>query len=454
MKHEAAGVRQHYTLFLLFLVTVINLIDRQVMGVVIEPIKREFHVSDAAMGLLTGLAFSVVYCCCAIPIARHADRANRRNVIAASCTAWSVMTIVCSGVTGYWQLAMARMGVAIGESGSNAPSMSMIADLYPPQRRAKAISVLMLAAPVGTLIGMSVGAYITFYYGWRATFFWLGLPGLAVALLLRATTREPARIDFPGDAKAGAAAAGKQPVGEVLGEILSSRTFVTIVISGALLAFSAYAFGVWSTAFLVRTHGMTLRDAGALMGLAAGPGAVIGSLTSGWLADWLARRDARWQLGVPVIGALLTFPCALAVTLAPVHAAWHLGTLAIPAVGLFFFCMSVFGMWWMAPSYSAVTQLFPGDRRATVIAIYNFGILAVGAGLGPLAVGILSDGLAAQLGSAALGRALATTSLANLVAAGLLATALGSFARALPAAAAVAGGTGTTETKKGTTARA
>lgn len=453
MKHEVPGARQRYTLLLLFLVTVINLIDRQVIGVVIEPIKHEFHVSDAAMGLLTGLAFSVVYCCCAIPIARYADRANRRNVIAASCMAWSVMTIVCSAVTGYWQLAIARMGVAIGESGSNAPSMSMIADLYPPQRRARAISILMLAAPVGTLIGMSAGAYLTYYYGWRVTFFWLGLPGLAVALLLRATAREPARIDYPGDAR-GVAAPRGQPVGEVLGEILSSRTFVTIVVSGALLAFSGYAFGIWSTAFLVRTHGMTLRDAGALMGLAAGPGAVIGSLTSGWLADRLARRDARWQLGIPVIGALLTFPSALAVTLAPVHAAWHLGTLAIPAVGLLIFCMSVFGMWWMAPSYSAVTQLFPGDRRATVIAIYNFGILAVGAGLGPLAVGVLSDGLAAQFGSAALGHALAASSLANLVAAGLLATALKSFARALPEAAGVAAGKGIAEPEKRAAARA
>lgn len=451
MKPDATAMRRRYTLFLLFLVTVINMIDRQVMGVVIEPIKREFNVSDAAMGLLTGLAFSAVYCCCAIPIARHADRANRRNVIAMACTAWSVMTIVCSAVGGYWQLALARMGVAIGESGSNAPSMSMIADLYPPQRRAGAISVLMLANPVGTLVGMSVGAWLTYYYGWRATFLWLGLPGLAVALLLRATTHEPARIDFPGDAKP-ATSGASQPLGEVLRDILRSRTFVTIVLSGALLAFSGYAFGVWSTAFLVRSHGLTLRDAGTLMGLAAGPGAVIGSLTSGWLADRLARRDTRWQLGVPVVGALLTFPFALAFALLPAHAVWHAGGLAIPVVGLFILGMSVFGMWWMAPSYSAVTQLFPGDRRATVIAIYNFGILAVGAGLGPLAVGLLSDALAPHLGTAALGRALATASSVNVVAAVLLATALRSFAAALPAGKGA--GNGTERPGKGAAARA
>jgi predicted MFS family arabinose efflux permease len=436
MTQAVAEVRTRYTLFLLFLVTVINMIDRQVMGVVIEPIKHEFNVSDTAMGLLTGLAFSAVYCCCAIPIARYADRANRRNVIAASCTAWSLMTILCSAVTGYWQLAVARMGVALGESGSNAPSMSMIADLFPPQRRARAISILMLANPVGTLVGLSVGAWLTYEFGWRAAFLWLGVPGLAVALLLRATTHEPPRTDYPGDTKAdtaGNVGSGRPPAREVFGEILASRVFMTIAVSGALLAFSAYAFGVWSTAFLVRSHDMTLRDAGALMGLAAGPGAVIGSLSSGWLADSLARRDARWQLGVPVVGALLTSPFAMAFALYPAHAVWHMGALSIPAVGVFILGMSVFGMWWMAPSYSAVTQLFPGDRRATIIAVYNFGILAVGAGLGPLAAGLLSDAMTAQAGSAALGWALATTSLANLLAAGLLMTAVRSFAGAVPA---------------------
>jgi predicted MFS family arabinose efflux permease len=428
MTPATTGMRRHYVLFLLFLVATINMIDRQVMGIVIEPVRREFHVSDAAMGLLTGLAFALVYCCCAIPIASYADRANRRNVIAAACAAWSAMTLVCASVTGYWQLAFARMGVAIGESGSNAPSLSVLADLYAPRERSRAISVLMLAAPFGSLIGLSAGAYLTFYFGWRATFFWLGLPGLLVALLLRWSTHEPARVHYADDHRRAVASPSRPAAREVLRDALRSRVFVTIVVAGALLAFSGYAFGIWSTAFLVRTHGLNVREAGTLMGLAAGPGAVVGSLSGGWLADRLGRRDSRWQLGVPLVGALLTFPFALAFTLWPAGFAGHVGALTVRPAGWFIFGMSVFGMWWMAPSYAAVTRLFAADRRATVVSIYNFGILAVGAGLGPLAVGLLSDVLAPRVGSAALGWSLAVASSANLAAAALLASTLKAFA--------------------------
>ncbi|MDE1179326.1 MFS transporter [Paraburkholderia sp.] len=431
MSQEIVGVRRLYILFLLFAVAVINMIDRQLMGVVIEPIKREFHVSDAAMGLLTGLAFASVYCCCAIPIARYADRANRRNVIVAACAVWSLMTVVCGTVTGYWQLAFARMGVAIGESGSNAPSMSMLADLYPPKRRAKAIGVLMLAAPVGTLIGMTVGAYLTYYHGWRTMFFWLGMPGLVVSLLLWSTTGEPHRIHHAGDIRRHQAEHANQSTREVLRDAFRSRTFVTIVAAGSLLAFSGYAFGTWSTAFLVRAHGMTLRDAGVLMGLSAGPGAVIGSLSSGWLADRLSNRDVRWQLGVPIIGALLTFPFAIGFTMLPADQVVHLGAVRISAIALCILAMSVFAMWWMAPSYAAITQLFPSDRRATIVSIYNFGILAVGAGLGPIVVGALNDVLTKHLGTDSLGAALALASSANVAAAVLLATSLNGFLRAI-----------------------
>ncbi|PVX81706.1 spinster family MFS transporter [Paraburkholderia unamae] len=435
MKQEPTGARRHYTLLLLFAIATVNMIDRQVMGVVIEPIKREFAVSDSAMGLLTGLAFAAVYCCCAIPIARHADRANRRNVVALSCAAWSCMTLVCGTVTGYWQLAFARMGVAVGESGSNAPSMSLLADLYPPQRRARAISVLMLSAPAGALIGMTVGAWLTWYHGWRAAFFWLGLPGLAVALLLRLTVAEPARTHDAAQQNTHTQPNTLAPASTraVLRDALACRPFAMIVAAGALLAFSGYAFGTWSTAYLVRAHGMNIKEAGTLMGIAAGPGAVIGSLSSGWLADRLTHRDARWQIGVPVLGALLTFPFAVAFTLTPAHLALPVGHMSVPLVGLFILGMSVFGMWWMAPTYAAVTQLFPADRRATIVSMYNFGILAIGAGLGPIVTGAINDTLSKALGHDTLGWALAIVSAANVLAALLLASAAGAFARAIAA---------------------
>ena len=165
MNTQVSGFRRHYTLFVLFLISAVSLIDRQVMGVVIEPVKAEFQVSDTQIGLLTGLAFALIYCVFAIPLGRYADRGNRRNLIGWCCAFWSVMAMLCGFSGNFLSLALARIGVAVGESGSGAASMSMIVDLYPPQQRSKAISVFMLGAPIGALLGMSLGAWIAYYHG-------------------------------------------------------------------------------------------------------------------------------------------------------------------------------------------------------------------------------------------------------------------------------------------------
>ena len=399
MTTHVHGFRRHYTLFLLFLISAVSLIDRQIMGIVIEPIKAEFNVSDTQIGLLTGLGFSLVYCLFAIPMGRVADHANRRNLIGWCCAFWSAMTLLCGSVTSYWGLALARLGVAVGESGSGAASMSIIADLYPPHQRAKAISVYMLGAPIGALVGLSIGAWITYYYGWRDAFAWMAVPGLFSAVLLRFSATEPLRGSWESKA---AAPARHESLWQVLRGAWLSGPYVRIAVAGALLAFSGYAFSIWSTPFLVRSHGLELKDAGAVMGLVAGPGAIIGSLSSGWLTAHLAQRDARWQLGIPIIGALLAFPLAAGFAMYPAGEPWMLGSLKVPQAAAFLFGMSVFGMWWMAPSYTAIARLVAPSRRATLIAVFNFGIMALGAGLGPLAVGILSDHLSLIAGADAL----------------------------------------------------
>ncbi|MVV49951.1 MFS transporter [Pseudomonas sp. PB120] len=399
MTTKPHGFRRHYTLFLLFLVSAVSLIDRQIMGIVIEPIKAEFNVTDTQIGLLTGLGFSLVYCLFAIPMGRFADRTNRRDLIGLCCAFWSAMTLLCGWVTGYWTLALARLGVAVGESGSGAASMTMIADLYPPHQRAKAISVYMLGAPIGALVGLSVGAWITYYYGWRDAFMWMAIPGLIAAVLLRLTTQEPLRgtWEIPANNPV-----HHESLWQVLRGAWACNPYVRIAIAGALLAFSGYAFSIWSTTFLVRSHGLTLKDAGAIMGLVAGPGAIIGSLSSGWLTAHLAQRDTRWQLGIPIIGALLAFPLAIGFALCPAGDPWLLGSLKVPKAAAFMFGMSVFGMWWMAPSYTAIAHLIAPRRRATLIAVFNFGIMALGAGFGPLVVGMLSDHLSSLAGADAL----------------------------------------------------
>ena len=423
MNTKVSGLRRHYTLFVLFLISAVSLIDRQVMGVVIEPIKAEFHVSDTLIGLLTGLAFALVYCGFAIPLGRYADRAHRRNLIGWCCAFWSVMAMLCGFASNFWQLALARVGVAVGESGSGAASMSIIADLYPPHQRAKAISVFMLGAPIGALLGMSLGAYIAYYHGWREAFIWMAIPGIIAAVLLRLTATEPLRGLWE-QAQQARPALPHESVMQVMRVAWQSTTFVRIAVAGALLAFASYAFSIWSTAFLVRSHGLSLKDAGIIMGLAAGPGAIIGSLSSGWLSAHLAQRDSRWQLGVPIVGALLACPMAVAFALYPAGNPWALGALQVPQAAIFMFAMSVFGMWWMATSYTAIAQLVVPERRATMIALYNFGIMALGAGFGPLAVGVLSDHLTPMLGADALRWALVICASGYVLASGLLVSVL------------------------------
>jgi predicted MFS family arabinose efflux permease len=432
MKSEYTPLRRHAALLLFLIVSIINLIDRQVMGVVLEPVKKEFGVSDLAMGLLTGIAFALVYCVFTLPLGRYADRTNRRNLIAWSCAVWSAMTLLCGFATSYWTLALGRVGVAMGEAGSASSSLTIVADLYPARQRARALAVYTLGSPIGTLIGLSVGAWIAYYHGWRAAFVWMAAPGLVAAVLVRLFAFEPPRGGTEAAATAGAVSP-PEPLRVVLREAWRSSAFVRIVISGALLGFSGYAFGMWSTAFLVRCHDLTLKDAGAIMGLSAGPGAILGTLSSGWLTDRLATRNVRWQLGVPIIGSLLAFPFAVAFVLYPSGDPWHLGALVVPRAAAFMLAVSIFGMWWMAPSYAAITHIMRPDRRATTIAIYNFGVMAIGAGCGPLTVGALSDALTPALGENALRWAMVGGASGYLLAGLVLIGAMRPYARSLDA---------------------
>lgn len=415
--------RRHWTLLMLLLVYAMSLIDRQIMGVLIEPVKHEFGVSDTAMGLLTGLAFALFYSVLAVPLGRYADKANRRNFVSMCCVAWSGMTVLCGMAGGYWQLMLARVGVAVGEAGGTAPSLSMISDLYPPQQRTRAMSVFMLGPHLGTLIGLGLGSWIAFHYGWRSAFIWMGLPGVAIALVLRFTGKEPQRGMFDTEATRQQA----KPVSsirQVVREAMANRAFLRISGAGMLLGFAGYGIGIWNTAFLVRSHGLTLQNAGLLVGVSGGIAAIIGALGSGWLCDRLARRNVRWHIGVPIVGTVISIPMGLAYLLYPAADPWHLGSMLIPKAMVFSLFFSIFAVWWTAPSYTALTAIIPSDRRATVLAIYNLGLTAIGGGLGPLTVGILSDSMTGTFGADALRWALAAMLLVFVLAVWVFALAI------------------------------
>jgi predicted MFS family arabinose efflux permease len=387
----------------LTVVYAMNLIDRQIMGVLIEPVKNEFGASDTMMGFLTGLAFAAFYSALAIPFARYADRANRRNFVAWCCMGWSVMTGLCGMALNFTQLALARMGVAVGEAGGSAPSLSMIADLYPRAQRSRAMSVYMLGPHMGTLFGLGAGAWIAHQYGWRTAFIVMAVPGILAALLLRWTCVEPLRgtWDAP-EAPQVEAAQPKQPLREILLEVWRTPGFAWIAVAGMLFGLAGYGLGIWGTAFLVRTHGLNLRDAGILVGLTGGVAAIIGALLSGWLTDKLVARDPRWQVGVPIVGTAIAIPLGMAYLLWPAGDVWQIGTLKVPVAMGFSLLFSVFAVWWTAPSYAAITTLVGASRRATSVAVYNLGLTVCGIGLGPFSVGVLSDLLTPAFGPLAL----------------------------------------------------
>jgi predicted MFS family arabinose efflux permease len=207
----ARGWYRHYVLFVLMLVYVANFIDRQVLSILLEPIKREFGVSDSVLGLLAGPTFAIFYATIGLPLAYAADRMNRRNIIAASLAVFSVMTALCGLAAQFWQLALARIGVGIGEAGTSPQSHSMIADLYRPDERVGALTVLGIAPFIGIAIALLAGGWISQHYGWRTAFLIAGLPGVALALLVVLTIGEPAR-----GASENLAAAHPPRIGETL----------------------------------------------------------------------------------------------------------------------------------------------------------------------------------------------------------------------------------------------
>ncbi|WP_218242971.1 spinster family MFS transporter [Comamonas fluminis] len=396
---NVTGWRRHYLLLVLLLVYGMSMIDRQIMGVLIEPIKKEMGVSDSAMGLLTGLAFALFYSILAVPFGRFADRTNRRNLIAWCCGGWSIATGLCGMAVGFWSLTAARVGVAVGEAGSTAASTTMIADVYPPEQRSRAMSVFSLGPHLGSLVGLGVGAWIAQHYGWRAAFLWLAVPGVVIALVLRLTCREPIR--GAQEARPVTAAVAEK-FSEAMAVLLGNKAFVRLALASMLMAFAGYAIGMWNTAFLVRSHGLQLKDAGAIMGFIGGPAAIAGALLSGWVTDVMARRDSRWQVGVPLLGTLISVPLGIAFYLNDSTQTWQLAGLQIPhAIGFYGF-FAVFSSFWAAPVFAALTNVIAATRLATALSIYNLLLTAVGGGLGPLVVGLLSDAFTAHAGQESL----------------------------------------------------
>jgi MFS family permease len=389
--HEAYTNRyRYYVLALLTLGYVFNFVDRQVMTILIEPIKMEFGASDTQMGLLSGLAFALFYATLGIPVARLADRWSRRNVLAISMTTWSAVTALCATATGFWHLLLLRIGVGIGEAGGTPPSQSLLADYFPPEKRAFAQGILATAPNIGILVGLFGGALIAEAYGWRSVFLVFGIPGVLLAILIQLTIKEPLKVT---------ASASEEGVGlfATLDNIFKLPSFAHIMVGVGFTGIAGYALGVWSPSFLVRVHNMSLVDAGLYLGLIGVFGGGLGTISSGLLVDRLARRDKRWQLWLPAIGIFLALPTQLAFLLWPAEHRLVMGDVDVPFALVFMGLSAVFASFWIAPSYAAVQNLVPQYWRTQASALMLLAINLLGMGLGPLLVGMLSD-LLSQFG--------------------------------------------------------
>jgi predicted MFS family arabinose efflux permease len=388
MNEPVRPAAARYVLGLLFVVYVMNFVDRQILAILLDPIKQDLGVSDTAMGFLTGFAFAAFYTVAGIPIARLADRGSRRTVIATGLAVWSAMTAASGLARNFGQLAIARVGVGIGEAAGVPPSHSLIADYFPPERRAAALGFFANGIYVGTMLAFLLGGWVATHFDWRTAFFLVGLPGIPLALLVRATVRELPR----GASETAPADDAELPLREALRFLFARRSFVRIVVGSSLLSLTGYGMLVWGPAFLGRVHGMDPASVGTWLGILIGVFGSAGAWLGGLLADRLGRLDVRWTLRAPALAMLAGLPFAAGFLLLPTPG------LALVSFAPFYLLSNMH----VGPVWSALQGISRLRMRATVSAVFQFILNLIGLGLGPLLVGMLNDELADRFGDAAI----------------------------------------------------
>lgn len=382
----------YYALVVLTIVYSFNFIDRQLLAILQESIKEELLLSDSQLGLLTGFAFALFYVTAGLPIARWADRSNRRNIVALAVGTWSFMTAISGLAQNYLQLLLARVGVGVGEAGGSPPSHSMISDIFRPEKRASAIGFYSMGVNIGILFGFLLGGWINEFFGWRMAFFVVGAPGILIALVVRFTLAEPAR----GLVEQREAAATSPPTGEVIKLLMSRRSFRHMALAASLNAFAGYSISNWTASFMIRSHGMNTGELGTWLAAIIGLGGAIGVFSGGLIADRLAPRDKRWYMWLPALTGCIGLPFLLCVYLAedPYLA---LTLMIVPGV-----LSNVY-----LGNTIATTHGLVGLRmRALASAILFFILNIIGLGAGPWLVGLASDALAPTYGQESLRQAM------------------------------------------------
>jgi MFS family permease len=370
---------RHYVLGLMFLVYTLNFLDRQLMVVLLEPIKREFMLTDTQMGILTGIAFALLYTTLSFPIARMADRANRVGIITGAVFLWSIFTVFTGFSKMYWQLFLSRVGVGIGEAGCCPATFSIISDYFPKEHRGRAISLYSMGIPLGVFLGLLLGGNIAQYYDWRTAFIITGIPGLIVSILIWTTLKSPPRgysDHIEDDVK-------QLSFGDSFRTILKNRSFVHLSMAAGLHSMLGYGLGTFFPSFLMRAHGLNVGQAGIALAFLYIFGAGGGTYLGGALADRLAAKTGKqeYYLWIPAIATLLYIPTALGIV--------SFSNLNLVFVSILF--TNFLGMMFWGPTAALTQRLAPLRERAFAIAMLFFVVNFLGLGLGPVYVGYLSN---------------------------------------------------------------
>jgi MFS family permease len=368
----------NYVLAILFVAYVFNFVDRQIISILLEPIKVDLDVTDSAMGFLTGPAFAIFYATLGVPIARLADLWVRRSIIAIGLALWSAMTVVSGMVQSFGQMALARIGVGVGEAALSPPAHSLLSDYFPAHKRATALGVYSMGIHIGILFGVVAGGWLEEFWGWRRAFVVVGLPGVLLAVIVRFTVKEPQR----GAQERRPLPDGPAPgVAEVVRFLASKRSFRHLSLGIGLTAFAGYAFATWAPTFLRRVHDMAGGELGTKYGLALGIGGAIGSVLAGVVADRFGRSDVRWWMWVPAIACAGPLPFTMFFFFHP-DPNW---AIAFSFPGLLIAAM------YQGPVFSTVQTLAPVRMRAVASGVLLFVTNIIGLGLGPQTVGWLND---------------------------------------------------------------
>lgn len=394
---------KNYVLLILTGVYTFNFIDRQILVILQESIKVDLELSDTQLGLLTGFAFAIFYVTLGIPIARLADKYNRKNIISLALIFWSAMTALSGLAQNFIHLLLARIGVGVGEAGGSPPAHSMISDYFPKEKRATALSIYSIGIYIGVLLGYLGGGWLDEYFGWRIAFLVLGVPGIIYAFILYFTVKEPER-GYSDRVKT--LTQDPPNIFQVFKILMSRRSFIFIALGSGLNTFSLYAVGNWSPSFLFRLHDMSIGEIGTWLALIAGIAGGVGTYLGGYLSDKIGKADRRWYLWLPALAILISIP-------------FQLGYFFLSTTSVVLF-MAIFPnllqTTYLGPSLAMTHGMVSIRMRAFSSAVLFFILNFIGLGLGPLFVGMLSDYLTPSMGIESIRWALSITVIASFLA--------------------------------------